>query len=673
MKRRKFIQSTALAATVPLVLNNIPVMGSSTLEDSNLQKMATAAASCGKILVVIQMSGGNDGLNTVFPMDKWSNLVSSRANILMPESAVLSLAGNATTGLHPAMPEMKTLYDEGKMMIVQGVSYPNPSFSHFRALDIWATASDSDKALVTGWLGRSLHELYPGFPEAYPNATMTDPLSIHIGGTAPLALQASNINMAYISDNPDNLISVINETIDPTSPSDYGAELKFLRLMKDQSNNYTNVIQTAYNYAKPLSATYPNGNSLADQLKIVAKLINGGLQTPVYLVGHPGAFDSHYGQVDATDKRQGIQANNLKVLSQAIGAFQEDLKIIGKANKVSGMTFSEFGRRVKSNDSLGTDHGTAGPVLFFGDMLNTGSSVSNTANPVSGMIGTSPNLPQTATVYDNVPMQFDYRQIYSTIMQDWLCLSETQATNILGAKFDKLPIFKKEAVSNIVHIYKRNAPAYAIDGNGGAVNLQQLYLYGSDTSNVNQQWNEIDRGNGYFSYQKLNTNLCIDGGNGGTNFQPVVLYTRDDNNQNQHWKKIDVGSGSFRLEKRNAPGFSIDGNNGGDNFQKIYLYDSNDQNQNQHWVYNSAGSNLGVEPTFTNNPIIKMYPNPTKDFVTISGHNLGDSIIITDMLGKTIVNSIAKQQDEVISTAGFTPGIYIVSVGGKKGLKLVKE
>jgi uncharacterized protein (DUF1501 family) len=447
MERRKFIKSTALAASVPLVLNHIPVMASSTLESSNLQQMAAAAAACDKILVIIQMNGGNDGLNTVFPRDKWGNLTRSRANILMPESAVLPLAGNPTTGLHPAMPEMKKLYDEGKMMIVQGVSYPNPSFSHFRATDIWFTASDSDKSLLTGWMGRTLNELYPGFPAAYPNATMTDPLAIQIGSTLPFSLQGPNINMAYSAPDPEGLLNVINETTNPVLDTDSGRELKFLQLMKDQSNKYRNVIQTAYRYPKPLSANYPAGNYLADQLKIVAKLINGGLKTPIYVVNHPNGFDSHERQVDA-DKTQGGQANNLKTLSQAIGAFQEDLKIIGKANKVSGMTFSEFGRRIKSNDSLGTDHGTSAPVMFFGDMLNTGSSVNNTSHPVSGMIGTSPNLPQTATVDDNVPMQFDFRQIYSTIMQDWLCLSETQATNILGARFNKLPIFKTPTLSN---------------------------------------------------------------------------------------------------------------------------------------------------------------------------------------------------------------------------------
>jgi uncharacterized protein (DUF1501 family) len=449
MERRKFLKSTALASTVPLLFNHIPVMASSALESSNLQLMASAAAECGKILVIIQMNGGNDGLNTVFPRDKWGDLVKSRSNILMDEKAVLPLKRNDTTGLHPAMPEMQKLYDEGKMMIVQGVSYPNPSYSHFRATDIWFTASDSNKSLNSGWLGRSLNELYPGFPEAYPSKEMPDPLAIQIGSTLPFSLQGPTINMAYSAPNPEDLLNVINEKVDLALDSDYGAELKFLRLMKDQSNKYRDVIQKAYKYTKINTVTYPVKNRLAEQLQIVAKLINGGLKTPIYIVNHPEGFDSHEQQVLETDKTQGKQAKNLKILSEAIGAFQEDLKVIGKTNKVSGMTFSEFGRRIKSNDSMGTDHGTAAPVMFFGEMLNTGTKrVKDTPHPVSGMIGTSPVLPANPDVDEDIPMQFDFRQIYSTIMQDWLCLSEAQATKILGKNFEKLPIFGDGLLEN---------------------------------------------------------------------------------------------------------------------------------------------------------------------------------------------------------------------------------
>jgi uncharacterized protein (DUF1501 family) len=448
MKRRNFIKTSALA-TIPLALNGIPLMASSQIDSQSLDTLANAAVNCGKILVIIQMNGGNDGLNTVFPVDKWDNLVSARSNILMNQSSVLTLNNNITTGFHPAMPEMKNLYDNGKLMIVQGVSYPNPNYSHFRATDIWFTGSNSNQNLDSGWIGRSLNKLYPNFPVAYPNSNMPDPLAIQIGSTLPFSLQGPNINMGYNAPDPNSLVNVVNEVTDPPSNTDYGSELKFLRLMKDQSNVYRSAIQTAYNVAQTSqSVTYPTNNSLASQLRIVAKLINGGLKTPIYVVNHPGSHDTHENQVDANNKTIGNQANNLGILSKAIGAFQQDLQNMGKANMVTGMTFSEFGRRIKSNGSLGTDHGSGAPVIFFGAALNTGqSNVAGTAYPVSGMIGSSPDLPVNATVNDQVPMQFEFKRLYATVMQDWLCMTEAQTNEVLGGTYSKLPIFNNTVLS----------------------------------------------------------------------------------------------------------------------------------------------------------------------------------------------------------------------------------
>lgn len=449
MKRRDFIKTTA-AASVPILFSGIPVMASSQIDDTSLEKMALAAVNCGRILVIVQQNGGNDGLNTVFALDKWTNLVNARSNIMMNNSQVLPLNYNLTTGLHPAMSEMQGLYNNGKLMIVQGVSYPNPNFSHFRATDIWFTGSGSNTSLDSGWLGRALDIKYPNFPAAYPTAEMPDPLAIQIGSTLPFILQGQNINMGYSVTDPNALLNVINSITDPAPNNDYGQELTFLRLMKDQSNVYRSTIQNAYGVPLSTGVTYPSGNKLADQLKIVAKLINGGLKTPVYIVNHPNTHDTHENQVSSTDKTIGSQATNLTLLSQAIGAFQKDLEQMGKADKVAGMTFSEFGRRIKSNASMGTDHGSAAPVMFFGTALNTSpTQVAGTAYPVSGMIGASPDIPLNATVSNQVPMQFDYRQLYSTVMQDWLCMTEAEVTQVLGSNFAKLPIFNASLLSSV--------------------------------------------------------------------------------------------------------------------------------------------------------------------------------------------------------------------------------
>jgi hypothetical protein len=229
--------------------------------------------------------------------------------------------------------------------------------------------------------------------------------------------------------------------------------------------------------------------------------------------------------------------------------------------------------------------------------------------------------------------------------------------------------------SKVVHMVKRNASGFAIDGNNGATNGQKVYLYNNSNSNINQLWNEIDHGNGYYSYQKKNTLFCLDGGSGGANGQLITLYQYDPNNQNQQWKKIDLGSGSFRLEKRNAVGFSIDGGNGGANLQNIYLSRSDNANQNQHWTFEVTTSNRFNDQNMeaSNAKLVTMYPNPADDKMTLSELTVGENIIITDMVGKVVLNTIVNKEEEIITTSSFSPGIYYVSVGEKVKLKLIKE
>ena len=538
MKRRNFIKTTALAS-IPLALNGIPVMASSTIESNSLSALATAAANCDKVLVIIQMNGGNDGLNTVFPIDKWANLLNARSNILMNQNQILPLNNNSTTGLHPAMPELQNLYNTGKMIIVQGVSYPNPSYSHFRATDIWFSGADSNENLSSGWIGRSLDKLYPNFPNDYPTAAMPDPLAIQIGSTLPLSLQGPTINMGYTAPNPASLVNVINQITDPAPNSDYGSELTFLRLMKDQSNVYRTAIQTAYNVVQtsPM-VTYPTNNSLADQLRIVAKLINGGLRTPIYIVNHPKTHDTHADQVVASNKAQGTQAVNLNLLSAAIGAFQQDLDNMGKANKVTGMTFSEFGRRIKSNSSLGTDHGSAAPVLFFGAALNTSqSAVSGTAFPVAGMIGSSPNIPLNATVNNQVPMQFQFKQIYASVMQDWLCMTESQTAEVLGGTFVKLPIFTS-TLSSAVNLNYEYGDFFKVYPNPVLNNLVNIQFSSAFSDFVNVQIYSVQ---GTLIYD---TNLKVTNGMLSfevANFSSSGMYILQINyNQNKFYKSLIV-------------------------------------------------------------------------------------------------------------------------------------
>jgi len=173
---------------------------------------------------------------------------------------------------------------------------------------------------------------------------------------------------------------------------------------------------------------------------------------------------------------------------------------------------------------------------------------------------------------------FPQRRLYKRLLS-------LTATTLVATSLT-LPITTIAQTNTTVQILKRNASSFAIDGNRGAEEAQDVYLWSENENNINQQWIEIDRGNGYFSYQKSQTRFCLDGGNGGANSQNVYLWACATNNHNQHWLKVSVGQGNYRLEKRNAPGFSIDGNNGGENAQSIYLWESNNNNRNQHWSFN---------------------------------------------------------------------------------------
>jgi uncharacterized protein (DUF1501 family) len=450
MNRRNFLSQSA-ALSLPLFLKGLPLYASNNATHPLVEGLNIA--NCGKVLIIVQLHGGNDGLNTIIPVDRYSELTLARPSVLIASNKVLTLNGNTTTGLHPSLGGIKELYDEGKVNIVQGVSYPNPNFSHFQAQDIWYSGDATIPTASTGWLGRQLDLAYPEYPDIYPTAQMPDPLSIQIGGGLPLSLQGPSVTMAYNSPDPNALINVANATTGDTPSNEYGTELRFLRLMIDQSNAYTTSITNAYRAQQTLFTSYPTSNPLADQLKVVARLIGGGLKTPVYVVNHYG-FDTHVGQVNASDTATGFHANLLKQLGDAIAAFQKDITLMGLADKVTGMTYSEFGRRVVSNTSSGSDHGSGAPVLFFG------------ASIIGGQTGTSPIIPATSNSNTQVPMQHDFRQLYASVIQNWFCMTDTQSSNVLGGDFETLPIFNSVSaplpINDIVLKTKWNNNAVAI-------------------------------------------------------------------------------------------------------------------------------------------------------------------------------------------------------------------
>ncbi len=364
MNRKDFLLNAIPAAVIlPELINGYSakaMTGSSPL----VQALMRGTTLTDHVLVIVQLSGGNDGLNMVIPVADYSRYYNARTNIAIPENRVLNIAGVSGTGIHPSMTGLQTLFTEGKAKLVQAVGYPQPNFSHFRATDIWMSASNSNQEVYSGWAGRYLNYEYPNFPTGYPNTDMTDPLAIQIGSTTTLTTQGPSVNMGMSITSATNFYNLINGTTDPVPSTPAGKELKFIRQVNQQTQKYSSVIRNAAN-AVTQQVTYPTNNSLADQLKIVARLIAGGLKTRVYMVSF-GGFDNHSVQVNTADTTTGTHATLLQRVSDAIKAFQDDIKFLNVENRVVGMTYSEFGRRIKSNSSVGTDHGAAAPMFLFG-------------------------------------------------------------------------------------------------------------------------------------------------------------------------------------------------------------------------------------------------------------------------------------------------------------------
>lgn len=429
MKRRSFLKAAAASTVLPISLNG---MNMRSFQHSSLLGVLGKRSVNGKVLVIILLNGGNDGLNMVVPLDQYSNLSKARSNVLLAESAVLKLKNTTKTGLHPIMLGAQRIFDNDKMSIVQSVGYPQPDFSHFRSMDIWMSASNSNEVLTNGWIGRYLDKRYPKFPEDYPNASMKDPLALQIGPLVSLAFMGPNTNMGMAVTNPSSVYDLMDNAVGEVSATPAGDELAYIRLLAQQTNQYADVIKSAAAKGTNKSTKYPTGvrsGNLAEQLKIVARLVHGGLQTPVYMVSI-GGFDTHSAQVVEGDTKEGSHADLMSQLSIAMEAFQDDLELLGISDRVVSMTFSEFGRRVQSNASTGTDHGAAAPLMVFGDAVQP------------GIIGNNPSIPSASTVNDNVPMQFDFRQVYGSILQDWFELPPSEVKALLGEDFNTLPIFK---------------------------------------------------------------------------------------------------------------------------------------------------------------------------------------------------------------------------------------
>lgn len=440
MERRDFIKNLSLASAAPIFLNGIPV--NLWAQNSALQAAASTADN-DRVLVLIQLHGGNDGLNTIVPLNQFSEYYNLRPNIALSESGNrkiikldTTLAANKLVGLHPDMVGLKQIYDQGKATIIQGVTYKNNNQSHFRSRDIWYMGGSYNENLDAGWAGRFLDKEYPNYPQNYPSTAMPDPLALEIGSAVSLMYHRNNgIPVAISINNPEqfyNLIQEVGNSALPTALEStyYGQELKWIMEIEKKSDPYATQLKKIFDKGSNSASVYPTlynlnapskflKNNLAPQLKLVARLLAGGIKTKIFLV-KLGGFDTHADQVESYNASFGNHSALLFHLSSAMKAFQDDLKLLGVEDRVLTATFSEFGRRPEANGSYGSDHGSAAPMIIMGKHV------------IPGIINSNPNL--TNLESGNLRMQTDYRQIFHTVLQDWLKASPEA---IAATGFDK--------------------------------------------------------------------------------------------------------------------------------------------------------------------------------------------------------------------------------------------
>lgn len=422
MKRRDFFKRTAPLAVTPLLLNTLPFQ--TFASPSMLAGFAPCDSMNDRHFVLIQLFGGNDGLNTIIPIAQYNTYANIRPNIKIIENKCInldnSLANADKVGLHPALSGFKSLYDNNQLNVIQGVGYNLPNQSHFKSTDLWLTGGDGSANnfnFDTGWMGRYLTNVYPdgigGTPLGIQLGNPKTSLGFHAHLRNGVAANISGTNI-----NSSNFVSGLGGGLPTFIPnSDHGDELQYLMDIQNNTSVHASNIRNTYNQGTN-SANYPY-SSLSNQLKTVARLISGGSQTKIFLCTMFG-FDTHTNQINSNDTSKGRHAALLQDLSDSVTAFQNDLNAQNLSHKVLTATFSEFGRQANENGSLGTEHGTLAPMFIIGEGVR------------GGVTGTNVNL---SNLIDNdtqlTGMQHDYRQVYATILQDWLGAND----DILGATY----------------------------------------------------------------------------------------------------------------------------------------------------------------------------------------------------------------------------------------------
>jgi uncharacterized protein (DUF1501 family) len=389
--RRDFLKTSTLLALAPTV----PGFLAQTARASNVERD-------GRVLVVIQLDGGNDGINTVVPFAD-EGYAKHRKTLRLRKDRLVKV--NDTVGLHPSMDGFGKLLEAGQLAIAQGVSYPNPNRSHFQSMAIWHTARlDAEQQSGLGWLGRGLDE-----------AKGASSLMVG-GGPPPVALRGRRAIASAIERLEDFTLAAGADPRKALTKNEPADDLSAFvrRSMLDAYATADRLKATAN--PKDSDARYPR-NALGSRLQLIARLLKVGVGARVYYTTQ-GGYDTHYSQLFT-------HANLLFEFSSAVKAFLDDLAASSLADRVAVLCFSEFGRRVPENGSAGTDHGTAGPVFLAGKGVKP------------GLVGATPSLLDLED--GDLKVGLDFRRIYAAVLEDWLALPTKTA---LAGNFEKLPLFR---------------------------------------------------------------------------------------------------------------------------------------------------------------------------------------------------------------------------------------
>jgi uncharacterized protein (DUF1501 family) len=423
MNRRDFLRASAPLGIVPLLSGGLPLQSMATTSPLWFNPCAVSDRS----IVVVYLNGGNDIFNTTVPLNQFADYANFRPDIYLNQSQLLTLDSTLPAaqqiGLHPSLSGFKSLYDSGLMAVIQGVGHAQPNKSHFKALDNWLTGSGGAQNYTSGWLGRFLDDRYPSF-NGLPFTGEADPLGMLFGrmNNAGFHTHAEHSHEIVMSgrDSQDFysiISSIAGEPITNIPGTEHGGMLSFMEGVATSLNVYSQRVQDTFANGTNSSVVYPTTN-LSNQLKTVSRMLKGGSRTKVFMAS-TGGFDTHVGQVDDGSALTGLHSALLGDVSDSIKAFQDDLTAQGLDDNVLTVVFSEFGRKIVQNGSHGVDHGTLNSIFVVGKGVEAGV-VGNNINLQHQDNQGAPNSAQT---------QYDYRQVYSTILQDWLGANDASLGN----------------------------------------------------------------------------------------------------------------------------------------------------------------------------------------------------------------------------------------------------